>query len=30
MGLVDFFLLIDLPFFVAGAVDSGGIEVDAL
>ncbi len=29
MGLADFFLPVDLPFFVAGAVDGGGIAVDA-
>ncbi len=30
MGLADFFLPVDLPFFVAGVVDGGGIAVDAL
>ncbi len=30
MGLVDFFLPDDLPFFGVGAVDGGGIAVNAL
>ncbi len=30
MGLADFFLPVNLPFFVAGAVDGSGIAVNAL